>query len=98
VDEKVDLKLPDKKAANKKITDADLEHKKLDQGILGRFFGGPQNAPGNIAGLIGCLLVFLIGAIAFAPLTGDFPKRDFLVPIITLLGSTIGYLFGKNRV
>lgn len=71
-----------------------LKAKKVDLGLLGKFFGSRENAPMNIAGFILILLV----AAGTIPLFWEtkVPAGDvwkIILPIVTL---TLGYLFGKK--
>lgn len=66
----------------------------LDAGFLGKFFGGPANAPVNIAGLV-LILLIVVGVICIVvpTLMQPEPYWKLCIPIITLI---LGFLFGKK--
>jgi hypothetical protein len=68
----------------------------LEAGALGKFFGSSKNAPQNIAGLIGVMLV-LSGLVAvFKPVEGVKPD-EFWKIISPLIAGVLGYLFGRKN-
>jgi hypothetical protein len=80
------------------LSDA-LQGKKmeLESGVLGKFFGAPENAPLNIAGLVALLMVIAsVGFTIWPP--KDFQAMEFwkqtTVPILTLI---LGYIIGKSH-
>ena len=72
-----------------------LREMDLESGFLGKFFGSPNSAPINIAGLIALLLI--IGALGFT----IWPPKDLnplemwkvIIPVITTI---LGYMIGKK--
>lgn len=67
----------------------------LTAGLLGRLFGGPKNAPTNIAGFVVVLLLITgLGLLFTYP--GSMTASEYwkvATPIITLI---VGYVFGKK--
>lgn len=65
-------------------------------GLLGKFFGGVENAPTSISGTVVVLLIGVATAITFSETkieACDFWK-SVVLPTITAL---FGFLFGKSR-
>ena len=69
-----------------------LEEQRLELGVLGRFFGGKDNAPLNIAGALAILLIGLLLAVTFFPVAGLTPAA-----VCSLLSLDLGYIFGKSH-
>ena len=64
-------------------------------GHLGKFFGGSENAPTNISGLIVTLFI-LVGMFHsfFRPDSAMEFWKSIVLPLTTAL---LGYLFGRSR-
>lgn len=77
------------------IHDASLKAKAMDleSGFLGKFFGGPNTAPSNIAGfMLVCLVLTGISVSVFRSETSaEYWK--YATPIITLV---FGFISGKK--
>jgi hypothetical protein len=77
------------------IHDASLKAKAMDleSGVLGKFFGGANTAPSNIAGfMLVCLILTGAGISIFhAETSGEYWK--YATPIITLV---FGFISGKK--
>ncbi len=70
-----------------------LEHKKIEVGWLGKFFGTGENASVYIAGVV--VLVFATSGISCLLFGRLSPEKflDYSAPIISL---SLGYIFGKR--
>ena len=92
------LDLPDDKALAKKVIEANVAHEaaRLQQGVLGRFFGDVGNKPGNIAGFAIILSALMITLTLFAPVASDVPRREVLVLFGGIFTSALGFLFGRS--
>ena len=66
--------------------------KELEVGMIGRLFGDNKHAAFNVAGVLSFLLFGLWVAVAYFPVVGLPPAT-----VGTLLGLTIGYMFGDRR-
>jgi hypothetical protein len=66
----------------------------LDAGWLGHCFGGGDNAPLNIAGLMVILLAGSGVAVLF--FQSSIPAMDYWKIIVPLLTLVMGYVFGKG--
>lgn len=76
---------------NNKLETKQIE---LDSGLLGKIFGGKENAPTNIAGFL-IVVSFVAGGIASA-LNTDTYAKDFWIILSPFITLSLGYIFGKN--
>jgi hypothetical protein len=73
------------------------ESKREERGVMGRFWGGSTEKPGNIAGFV--VLVF---AIMFACVlvwgndTASLSKKDSLAIIGGFITLALGFIFGRS--
>lgn len=88
-------------APSKITTPADLERyglekarMHLDAGWLGQIFGSSVNAPGNIAGVVACVLVLPVALLAF--FQGKASVLDYVQAVGPFVTLTLGYLFGRR--
>ena len=67
-----------------------------EAGLLGKFFGGVENAPTSICGVVVVLLITIGAAISFFDTKVDPVDfwKSIVLPTVTAL---FGYLFGKKR-
>ena len=81
---------------SEKSTSNDLSilSKRLDAGLLGKWFGGPKNSPPNIAGFVAILLI--TAGIVTLFLDTDITSEKFWEIIVPILSMILGYLFGKK--
>jgi hypothetical protein len=65
-------------------------------GLLGSFFGSPDNAPTSICGIVVVLLIIIGALTLFFKTSVDAAEfwKTIVLPAITAL---FGYLFGKGR-
>jgi hypothetical protein len=81
-----------------------MQSKLIDTGALGKIFGGPENAPTNIAGLILIIFVLMLLGVIIAIVNFSKGGNDttalegicykIILPVITLV---VGFLFGKKQ-
>src|SRR4051794_12207848 len=77
-----------------KLLAAQLTHKTMDIGILGKFFWSPDYVPTSVVGFLVVAFVLTIsGMLLFKPLDPQTDPFKYLFPMI---GTAIGYLFGKK--
>ena len=86
--------IPDDPEVAQIYSDLEKEKLKSERGFLGKFFGSSVNSPTNILGLT-VLLLFIAGGIysTFNP-SSSFDLWKLFTP---LLGTILGFLFGKNK-
>lgn len=84
-------------------TDADLRRHSQELGMLGKIFGGRDQAPINIAGMIVVIGVVALLAMPFFPNSPDFSKADqakvfgsLILAALTFLGGYLGA--GKRQL
>ncbi|MCR6670338.1 hypothetical protein [Devosia ginsengisoli] len=70
-------------------------------GWVGKFIGGRTEKAGNIAFMVVfvaaiLLLVVMVGWITYDPARGEYPLSGMVTPLIGLLGTAMGYMFGKG--
>lgn len=93
-----ELKLPDDTKLAGKMLDGHvkIEQAKVDRGKVGDWLGSSGNVPANIAGIVALLAsVCLIVAVLKWAGTPDFPHKDAVSALSSLITLALGYLFGR---
>lgn len=91
--------LPESHELQGKLIEGQLvnEQKREERGVMGRFWGGGSEKPGNIAGFV--IIVF---AIMFACVllwgtdTASLSRKDSLVIIGGFITLALGFIFGRS--
>ncbi|MDM8346259.1 hypothetical protein KHQ08_07045 [Pseudochrobactrum algeriensis] len=76
---------------------AHYEDKHKERGMLGKFFGGKEHAPTNIAGFL--LLLSIVAVIFLLWLSAAYPNArlsEAIVSFFTVITTTIGFIFGRQ--
>lgn len=93
------IELPKDKELAKQVAEGHQKLSELDahKGFLGQIWGTADSAPVNIVGLVAILLIIVGIVISF--ILGKDSMKEFLTlwsTIFGLIGTIIGYLFGKQ--
>lgn len=85
--------LPSSPAIAKKV----LDERHKERGFLGKFFGGREHAPTNIAGFV--LICSLLAVVLLLWLSAAYPNARLTEAIAGFFGvitTTIGFIFGRT--
>lgn len=82
--------------SNQPTVSVDAEERRRSQelGMLGKLFGGRDQAPINIAGAIIVLGIFGVLALPFVPASTDFSKSDMAKSLGSLILAALTFLGG----
>jgi hypothetical protein len=79
-----------------KELDYDLKKGELEQGWLGKIWGGTSNSKINIAALV--ILILLLFACVYSWFASDaFPAKDCWTTVGPFIALALGYIFGENK-
>ena len=87
---------PDDLAKEEVRRQADQRKFAAELGWVGKFFGGRQEKPGNISGLVILICFALIAILICIRLTIGFEKTELFTALFGIITLTLGYLFGSN--
>ncbi len=75
----------------------DIEKSKVENGFIGRIFGGQENVSLNVASII--IIIFSISIVFFTfkwSGNGDLSFKDSLTSFTSTLSLILGYIFGRT--
>ncbi len=79
--------------SNQSSNASSLDHKKLEAGFLGKFFGYGDAVAKNIGALLIICLIIVIFMLFLLGTSDSIEYAKLLIPVLTLV---IGYLFGQK--
>ncbi|HEX8063842.1 MAG TPA: hypothetical protein VF535_11565 [Allosphingosinicella sp.] len=90
------INLPKNPELAGKVIEAESQRARLDRGVIGAVFGGRDNVPNNVAGIVALAATgLLIGIIALGSDSAQFPRKEAATLALSLVTLTLGFLFGR---
>ncbi len=72
-----------------------IKEMNLKAGLLGKFFGGMDNAPTNICGMLVLCLVITGALLSFCE--AKIEPMEYWKSVLPVVTAVLGYLFGKGH-
>ena len=88
------LPLPENADVATKYIDEETKRRKIDRGIIGYVVGSGDEKPGNMTIFVLIFSALLLISVGKMELYSDFPRKEIILMLSSLIPGAIGYYFG----